>query len=146
MNATDSKLWAFLHPARPVNEEKEVVISDRFKNQDGTTMAFTIRAIPQDENDANRSLSTRKVKENGQWTDKFDAEEFSRRTIVAGTVFPDFRSEEVCKSAGVADPLLAPAKLLKSGEYARLSAAILELSAFDDSPEGEARIEEEIKN
>lgn len=142
----NSGLSAFLHPVRPVNEEKEVVISDRFQNADGSPMKFKIRALSQDENKALRAQATRKVKENGQWAEHFDMDDFSARIIVAATVFPDFRAKEVCDAAGVSDPLLVPRKWLKSGEYARLSSAILELCAFDDSPEGEAAIEAEVKN
>ena len=66
--------------------------------------------------------------------------------VVEATLFPDFRSKELCDGLGVVNPSKAPGLLLKSGEFARLSGAILSLSAFDDSPEGEARIETDVKN
>lgn len=141
-----SRLSSFLHPVRPVNEEKDVMVSDRFLNDDGTPMMFRVRALSQADNDKLVKQSTRQVKTGNQMTEKLDTSEYARRIIVAGTVFPNFAAKEVCDAAGVADPALAPGALLKAGEVAKLSAAIMELSAFDTSAAGEAHIEEEVKN
>ena len=141
-----SKLSAFLHPVRPVNEEREVFISDRFVGEDGAPLKFKIRALSQEENERLRKRCTHAKKVNGQLLEEFDSGEFSSSVIVEATLFPDFRSKEICDGLGVIDPAKAPGAMLKSGEFARLSNAILELCAFDDSPEGEAAIEAEVKN
>lgn len=141
-----SKLSAFLHPVRPVNEEQEVFISDRFVGEDGKPLKFKIRALSQDENERLRKRCTHAKKVNGQLLEEFDSGEFASSVIVEATLFPDFRSKEICDGLGVIDPAKAPGAMLKSGEFARLSNAILKLSAFDDSPEGEARIEADVKN
>ena len=44
------------------------------------------------------------------------------------------------------DPVEVPARMLLAGEYARLSAEIMRISAFDDTPAGEKAIEEAVKN
>ena len=46
-----SNLSAFLHPVT-VQEEKEIVISRRFLDEDGNPAKFKIRSITQDEADA----------------------------------------------------------------------------------------------
>lgn len=141
-----SKLSAFLHPVRPVNEEREVFISDRFVGEDGKPLKFKIRALSQDENERLRKRCTHAKKVNGQQVEAFDSGEFASSVIVEATLFPDFRSKEICDGLGVIDPTKAPGAMLKSGEFARLSNAILNLSAFDDTPEGEANVEEQVKN
>lgn len=140
-----SQLSAFLHPVT-VQEEKEVIISKRFQDEKGNPVPFKIRAITQEENEKLRKAATRVSKVNGQRVETFDPGNYSARTVVAGTVVPDFSSKEMCDAYGTLDPLMVPGKMLLSGEYAKLSSAILELSGFDDSPEGEAAIEEAVKN
>lgn len=134
-----SRLSAFLHPV-PVQQEKEVVISDRFVDENGNVVPFKIRALTQEENEAlvKRSRHMRRI--DGRWQEKLDNMELSRRTVVAATVEPDFSSQEMCDAYGVLDPLMVPGKMLLSGEYARLMQEITDLSGFD------ADIEEEAKN
>ena len=43
-----SKLSAFLHPITE-NEEKEVVISNRFRDENGNPVPFRIRALTQED-------------------------------------------------------------------------------------------------
>lgn len=133
-----SKLSAFLHPVS-ISEEKEVVISKRFVDEEGKVVPFKIRAITQEENDAIIKKATRRIKENGQFVDKLDNVDFSRRMVVAATVEPDFTSKELCDAYGVMDPLLVPGKMLLSGEYAALMNEISNLSGFDS-------VEDELKN
>lgn len=140
-----SKLSAFLHPV-VVQEEKEVVISNRFQDDKGAPVPFKIRSLTQDENDRLRKLSTKVSKVNGQKVETLNSREYSARLVVAATVEPDFSAKEMCEAYGVLDPLLVPGKMLLAGEFAKLSTEILKLSAFDDSEEGEAAIEEAVKN
>lgn len=133
-----SKLSAFLNPAS-IQEEREVIISDRFKDEKGNLVPFKIRAMSQAENDQNVKRCTKKRKVGNQTEEYFDNIEFSRRTIVDATVEPDFRATELCEAYGVLDPLLVPGKMLRPGEYSRLMQEINELSGFAD-------LEEEAKN
>ena len=133
-----SKLSAFLNPVN-IQEEREVIISDRFKDDKGNPVAFKIRAMSQAENDENVKRCTKKRRVGNQTEEYFDNIEFSRRTIVAATVEPDFRAKELCDAYGVLDPLLVPGKMLRPGEYSRLMQEINELSGFVD-------LEEEAKN
>ena len=133
-----SKLSAFLNPATS-GEEKEIVISNRFLDENGAPVPFKIRALSQEETDAITKKATRRMKVNGQTTEMLDSVDFSHRMVVAATVEPDFTSKEICDHLGVMDPLLVPGKMLLSGEYAKLMQEISALSGFND-------LEAEVKN
>lgn len=133
-----SRLSAFLNPVTS-GEEKEIVISNRFLDENGTPVPFKIRALSQEETDAITKKATRQMKINGQMTEKLDSVDLSRRMVVTATVEPDFTSKEVCDHFGVMDPLLVPGKMLLSGEYAKLMQEISALSGFND-------LEAEVKN
>ena len=125
-----NNLTAFLHPVQV--EEQEIVISNRFKDEDGTPAAFRIRPITQAENDELIRLSTRRRKVGGKTEETLDSVEYGRRVVVAATVWPDFRQEELCKAYGTMDPLEVPGKMLLTGEHKKLSRAILELSGLGE--------------
>ena len=120
-------------------EEKEVVISRRFLGEDGKPTPFKIRSLTQEENAAIIKASTRQKKVDGQWQDSIDANELSARTIVEATVFPDFRSAELCERYGTKDPVQVPGKMLLAGEFSRLIDAVSKLSGFDKSLDEEAK-------
>ena len=133
-----SALSAFLHPA-VTREEKEVIISKRFLGEDGKPVPFKIRSLTQEENAAIIKAATRQKKVDGQWQDSIDANELSARTIVEATVFPDFRSAELCEKYGTNDPVQVPGKMLLAGEFGRLIDAVSKLSGFDKSLDEEAK-------
>lgn len=133
-----SALSAFLHPA-VTREEKEVIISRRFLGEDGKPVPFKIRSLTQEENAAIIKAATRQKKVDGQWQDSIDATELSARTIVEATVFPDFRSAELCEKYGTKDPVQVPGKMLLAGEFGRLIDAVSKLSGFDKSLDEEAK-------
>ena len=133
-----SALSAFLHPA-VTREEKEVIISKRFLGEDGKPVPFKIRSLTQEENAAIIKAATRQKKVDGQWQDSIDANELSARTIVEATVFPDFRSAELCEKYGTKDPVQVPGKMLLAGEFGRLIDAVSKLAGFDKSLDEEAK-------
>lgn len=123
-----SKLSAFLNPVS-AEQEREVVISNRFQDEQGNPVPFRIRAITQEENDKIVNSCKRRLK-NGEET--VDTRLLGRKLVVAATVEPDFRSTEMCEHFGTLDPLEVPGKMLLSGEYTRLMEAINDLSGFND--------------
>lgn len=133
-----STLHAFLHPETPENEK--IVISDRFKDENGEVVPFEIRAITEGEADAIRKQATRTVKNRtGAMETSMDAAKLTRLMVISGTVTPDFRAKELCDAYGVLDPEQALGKMLLAGEYAKLSEAILTLSGMGDNIEDEAK-------
>lgn len=135
-----SKLSAFLNPVQKT-VEKEVVISDRFCDENGKPVPFKIRALTQEENDDLVRKSTRVEFKNGQRVEYLDSVEFARRTVVAATLEPDFSAKEMCDAYGVVSPLMVPGKMLMAQEYNRLMRAITELTDVEKSG-----IEDEVKN
>lgn len=134
-----SKLSAFLHPVE-TQLEKEVVVSNRFRNEDGSPVPFKVRALTQEENDALVRKATRVEVKNGQRMEHLDSVDYARRMVVAATMDPDFTSKDLCDAFGVVDPLLVPGKMLLSGEYNRLMQAIASLSSVEnDAMEGEVK-------
>lgn len=136
-----SRLSAFLHPVQ-AEQEREIVISKRFQDENGSPAPFKVRAITQEENAAITKRATKMRRVNGQMQEYIDPSELSARMVVAATVEPDFSSKEICDAYGVMDPLLVPGKMLLSGEYARLLQEISELSGFKSAEE----LEEQAKN
>lgn len=132
-----SKLSAFLHPVQP--EPKEVIISDRFVDDNGDPVPFKIRPLTQEENDALVKRAKRTKTVNGMVQEYVDSSTLSRSIVLAATVEPNFAEKELCDAYGVVDPSLVPVKMLLSGEYANLAKAINDLSGFNANVEGEAK-------
>lgn len=136
-------LYAFLNPVQQT-EEKDVVISDRFKDREGKVVPFRIRAISQEEIEdiTRRSRKVKIVK--GQQIESVDPIEVSNRIVVAATVNPPFASKELCDNYGVLDPLMVPGKMLRPGEFNRLIDEISALSGYNEDTT--LQLENEIKN
>lgn len=133
-----NKLSAFLHPAQ-TEETREVIISNRFRDEDGKPVPFRIRAVTQEQNDALTRKCRRVQTVNGQRQETLDTVQLNRELVVAATVEPDFSSAEVCDAYGTKIPAQVPGKMLLAGEYARLLKAIMELSGFTENLEEQAK-------
>lgn len=134
-----SNLSAFLKPAY-LREEKELVISKRFLDEQDNPAPFKIRSVSQEENEQITRASKRQRKVNGMVQEYLDSIEYGRRLVVTGTIMPDFRAKEMCEAYGTLDPMQVPGKMLTAGEFAALLDAISELSGFDaETPEDEAK-------
>lgn len=134
-----SNLSAFLKPAY-LREEKEIVISKRFLDEQGNPAPFKIRSVSQEENEQITKASRRQYKVSGTVQERLDPIEYGRRMVVTGTVMPDFRAKEMCEAYGTLDPMQVPGKMLTAGEFAALLDAISELSGFNaEAPEDEAK-------
>lgn len=143
-----SNLSAFLHPTELV-EEKSVVISKRFRDEEGNVKPFRIRTLSQEENAELSRLSTHRERLKGGKTQEiFDGDEYTNRLIVAATIEPDFTAREMVEHYKVLNPLKVPGKMLKIGEYKALVEAILALSGMADDGEADTGDEErdEAKN
>lgn len=136
-----SVLKGFLQPS-PMGETKEVIISERFKGEDGKPLPFTIRVIDQDINDRIYKASTKNRKMNGQTIRELDSLEYGRRLILNCVTSPDFKDKELCDFYKCIDPLDVPGKMLSAGEYQRLVKAINELNGFDD----DEKLSDDAKN
>lgn len=131
-------LHAFLHPEyREIT--REVVISNRFKDEEGKVVPFKVKTITQEMN----KLLTKKCTEvgkNGQ--SNLNMKKYNNVLIVECCVVPDFKSAELCAAYGTNSPEEVPERLLIAGEYGRLMEAILETNQFKSGNE----LEDEAKN
>lgn len=135
-----SKISAFLHPVK-TTIEKEVVVSDRFLDENGKPATFKIRALTQEENEAITKAATRVELKNGQRLEYLDNEDFVRRLVVAATVEPDLSSKELCDAYGVVSPKMVAVKMFLAGEFNNLVAEITGLSKITIKS-----LDDEVKN
>jgi hypothetical protein len=126
-----SSLYAFLN-AETAEKTKEVIVSTRFKDENGKVVPFVIKNLTQEKNNENISKSTKFRNVGGMTTDYLDTVLLAKRTIVESTVYPDFRAKELCEHYGTLDPLEVPGKMLTAGEYNTLMEAIRQLSENDE--------------
>jgi hypothetical protein len=136
-----SKLNAFLNPV-VTEETQEIVISNRFRDDDGNPSKVTIKSITQGENQNLLKASTHTVKDSKGQYERFDNEEYKNRLVVACTVVPDFSNSDICKNYGTVDPNHVPGQMFLAGEYARLIKAIMDINGYKELEE----LREEAKN
>ena len=136
---------AFLQP--PVMEEtKEVIVSKRFKDENGNPVPFVIRVIDQETNDKLINQATRKTRKNGQIVRDFDEERYAKLLLSSCVVEPDFKNSEICAYYKAVDPLDVPGRMLNVGEYNYLVKKIRELNEIALSDEEFEGLVEEAKN
>ncbi|MEF2246224.1 phage tail assembly chaperone [Paenibacillus sp. IITD108] len=123
---------------------EEIVISERFKDKDGSPIKWKLRTVTENENEALRKAATRQVKgKNGVRTQETVQEDYVGKLAVASVVYPDLKNAELQKSYGVmgADTLLKT--MLFPGEFAALLTRVQEMNGFDRDIDEMA---DEVKN
>lgn len=136
-----SVLKGFLQPS-PMEETKEVIISERFKDEDGKPLRFKIRKIDNETSSALLKKCTKNEKIHGQVIQTTDNNKYTNKLILACVIEPNFRDVEMCDYYKVINPEDVPGRMLSAGEFNRLAEAIMDFNDFD-TPE---KIEEEAKN
>jgi hypothetical protein len=139
-----SSLQAFFAQNAKAEIIDEVVVSDRFKDENGRPIMWKIRAITEAENEQLRKAATQYVKgPGGRRVAEIQPEVYMAKVVVSSVVFPDLKDAELQKSYGVlgAEDLLK--RMLLSGEYARLVQAVQEINGFDKDVN---ELVDEVKN
>lgn len=134
-------LHAFLHP-EPIEKTKEVIISARFKDENGEVVPFVIKNITQEENSALNKKCKRIDTVKGMRVESFDSVKYTNMLVVACTIQPDFRASDICEAYKTIDPLDVPARMLTAGEFVKLTEEIMNLNDFDDAE----KLEDDAKN
>lgn len=119
---------------------KEVIISDRFVDENGKIMKFEIKAISQKE--------LNELKKRASGYDKkgkliINEGLLNMLCIIDNTVKPNFKDSESIKKLGCATPEQYLNKVLLAGEVERLTKEILEMSGFGQNIN---EMVDEIKN
>ena len=127
-------LKAFLMNNASISSTDEIIVSNRFKDENGNIIKFKIKTITQEENDVITRSCERKVKNKfGQYQIESDRQLYLCKLAVACTVYPDFKNAELQESYGVpgdADKLVK--KMLTPGEYTNLVLAIQSINGYDE--------------
>ena len=136
-----SVLKGFLQPS-PMEETKEVIISDRFKDENGKPLPFKLRKIDSETSESLMKRCRRKERVNGQIITEVDNAKYTKLLVLACVVSPNFKDSEMCDFYKVINPEDVPSRMLSIGEFSRLSDEIMKFNDFD-TPED---IENEVKN
>lgn len=126
-------------------ESVKYVASKRFKVK-GKPVAWEIKAIPSDLDEAIRKECTKRVPvpgKRGQFNQETDTDKYIGKLCVACTVFPNLNDAELQDSYGVKSPDALLKKLLLPGEYTDYKAKVMEVNGYDMSME---ELVDEAKN
>lgn len=122
-----SKLKAFLQPS-VAGITREVMVSDRFKDENGEAQPFVIQAIGQDENERLADMSRVEQPVSGMPINALDNVAYTRRLLKACVKDPDLSDSELCKYYGTMDPEEVLGKMLSIGEYQLLTEEVLNIN------------------
>lgn len=126
-------------------ENKKVVVSKRFKDENGNPMTWEIQAITSDVHADLMKRATVQVPvvgQRGQYTRERDSEKFMAMFLAASVVYPDLNDAKLQDSYGVKTPHDLIKKMLYPVELGNLGEMVAELSGVEDLP----NLIEEAKN
>lgn len=120
-----SKLQAFYSQNVKYDKHLDVIISERFNDENGKPIPWKIRSMSEKENELIRKNTPRDKKGN------IDGEAYAVKLVAESVVFPNLKDAELQKSYGVmgAEDLIK--EMLLSGEYSRLCQKVQEANRFD---------------
>ena len=124
-----SKLQKFLNANPVAGMTKEVVVSDRFRDEEGNLLKFTIRSISPSEFEEIRKKAL-SLKKGGKEIE-FDTGKFNMALVINCTVDPNFKDAESIKQLGCATPEQYVNKVLLAEEVEELAQQIRAFSGFD---------------
>lgn len=137
-----STLQEFLNLNPVDNVVNEVIVSDRFKDENGSPLRFKIKAMTNAEfEEARKKATTIKTKKGGSFD--FDTRKFNETIIINHTINPEFKDANSIQKMGCITPEQYLNKVLLAGEIAELANQIQTLSGFDKTFEEDI---EEAKN
>lgn len=140
-----SNLSAFLKPAY-VEKTIEVVVGDRFLDENGKPVPFILKSMTQEQLQALAKRSTREKNVNGRKVEVFDKMEHVTRCIIASCIQPNLMDRELCLAYGTEDPLMLPQKMLFVSEFERLARAFAQLNGLNMDEDDEEALGEVSKN
>jgi hypothetical protein len=109
---------------------KEVAVSNDFKDEDGSLIKFTIRAMNQKDYNAATKKHSRHTKDGRM---ELDYAAYCEDIVIQNTVEPSFKDAESIRGLGLATPEQYLERALLPGEIVRLANEITTLSGFNQS-------------
>lgn len=129
-----SKFAAFMAQNVEKIENKKIVVSKRFKDENGNPIEWEIRAITSDENeDIQRRATVRTpvVGQRGAYTSDMDKIRYGHLLAAASVVYPELDDAELQDSYGVKTPDALLKKMLYPAEFAELLSQISDFSDIE---------------
>lgn len=133
-----SSLSAFLNPIKV--ENKKVVVSNRFLDENREPVPFEIKPINQDEN---KRLINKHTKRDKKGLEIFNRGEYLAELTASAVVFPDLNNAELQKAYNCLGSASLIQKMLLVGEFAELANQVQLLSGLDEDINSDI---EEVKN
>jgi len=125
---------AFLRKNATIVKEKEVYISDRFKDENGKLVPFKIKPLKKEVIEQIKNQMALDVDKDKKISMKASTGlDYEDLMLTESIVFPDLTSKELQDSYGVIGEANLINEMLLLGEKARLTEEIAELNGFDDS-------------
>lgn len=109
----------------------EVVISQRFRDENGKLMPFKIKAMTQDNFEALRKRATKISVERNNQKVEFDSSAFTMNMVIEQTIEPNFKDADSINKLGCVSPEQYVNKVLLAGELQELSNQINAFSGFN---------------
>lgn len=130
-----SKFSAFMAQNAARIENKKIVVSNRFKDENGNPMQWEIRALTNEENDELQRRAMVNVPvagQRGMFTRELDNVKYSSMLLAASVVYPDLNDAELQDSYGVKTPEALINRMLYTREATTLAQEIANLSNFEN--------------
>lgn len=133
-----NKFMAFMKPKDSI-KTKEIIISDRFTDEEGKVIPFVIRSITPGEEKRIREacITTEGTKRD------FDANKYEDELIKISVITPDLKNIELQDFYGVTGEIELLNEMLTVGDYRVLTDAINKFNGLDRTYEDKVK---EVKN
>lgn len=140
-----NSLSAFLKENKLSVENRKVVVSKSFVDENGNPIEWEIKKLTAEEDEWVRKEATKKVPtgKRGQYREELDADLYLLKMCIASVVFPPLMSAELQDSYGVKSGEKLLLAMLDGGEYTDLKTEVIEHNGFDV---GMDELIEEAKN
>ncbi|WP_282924403.1 phage tail assembly chaperone [Peptoniphilus genitalis] len=118
--------------AKEKREDFEIIVSDRFVDEDGNPVAWTFRLLSAKEIDELKNAAI--VKKNKSLL-KVDTKKLIVDTISETIIYPNLKSEELQNAYGAMNISELLDKMLEGREYERFTDKLMKAQGFMDDPD-----------
>lgn len=118
--------------AKGKREDFEIIVSDRFVDEDGNPVAWTFRLLSAKEIDELKNAAI--VKKNKSLL-KVDTKKLIVDTISETIIYPNLKSEELQNAYGAMNISELLDKMLEGREYERFTDKLMKAQGFMDDPD-----------
>ncbi len=130
-----SNLSYFLAGNVEKRENKKIVVSDRFKDENGKVVPWVIRPVSAEEDDLIRKQCTKRVPVVGkknQFTQDFDANKYLAKLAATAVVYPDLNNAELQNSYKAMGAEQLVKLMLYKDEFDKLSEELVNETNTED--------------